>query len=166
MRTGSRTAERIARIGNMRVFYENIPAELKSARRWVCWKFEQRGGKTTKVPYTPTGRRAKSDDPATWAAFDDCRAAHEGGRFDGIGFQLDGSGIVGVDIDHAKDDAGNWSAAAADIVNILGSYAEISPSGEGVHIFIKAVKPGNKSKNVAAGVEMYDTKRFFTVTGN
>lgn len=150
----------------MRVFYENIPAELKSARRWVCWKFEQRGGKTTKVPYTPTGRRAKSNDPATWAAFDDCRAAHEGGRFDGIGFQLDGSGIVGVDIDHAKDDAGNWSAAAADIVNILGSYAEISPSGEGVHIFIKAVKPGNKSKNVAAGVEMYDTKRFFTVTGN
>lgn len=150
----------------MRVFYENIPAELKSARRWVCWKFEQRGGKTTKVPYTPTGRRAKSNDPATWAAFDECRAAHESGSFDGIGFQLDGSGIVGVDIDHARDAAGNWSAAAADIVNILGSYAEISPSGEGVHIFIKAVKPGNKSKNAAAGVEMYDTKRFFTVTGN
>ena len=150
----------------MRVFYENIPAELKSARRWVCWKFEQRGGKATKVPYTPTGRRAKSNDPATWAAFDECRAAHESGRFDGIGFQLDGSGIVGVDIDHAKDAAGNWNTAAADITERLASYAEISPSGEGVHIFIKAVKPGNKSKNAAAGVEMYDTKRFFTVTGN
>ena len=150
----------------MRVFYENIPAELKSARRWVCWKFEQRGGKTTKVPYTPTGRRAKSNDPATWAAFDDCRAAHEGGRFDGIGFQLDGSGILGVDIDHARDAAGNWNTAAADITERLASYAEISPSGEGVHIFIKAVKPGSKSKNAAAGVEMYDTKRFFTVTGN
>lgn len=150
----------------MRVFYENIPAELKSARRWVCWKFEQRGGKMTKVPYTPTGRRAKSNDPATWAAFDECRAAHEGGGFDGIGFQLDGSGIVGVDIDHAKDAAGNWNTAAADITERLASYAEISPSGEGVHIFIKAVKPGSKSKNAAAGVEMYDTKRFFTVTGN
>lgn len=150
----------------MRVFYENIPAELKSARRWVCWKFEQRGGKTTKVPYTPTGGRAKSNDPATWAAFDECRTAHEGGSFDGIGFQLDGSGIVGVDIDHARDAAGNWNTAAADITERLASYAEISPSGEGVHIFIKAVKPGNKSKNAAAGVEMYDTKRFFTVTGN
>ena len=150
----------------MRVFYENIPAELKKEPRWVCWKFEQRGGKTTKVPYTPTGRRAKSNDPATWAAFDECRAAHEGGCFDGIGFQLDGSGIVGVDIDHAKDAAGNWNTAAADITERLASYAEISPSGEGVHIFIKAVKTGNKSKNAAAGVEMYDTKRFFTVTGN
>lgn len=150
----------------MRVFYENIPAELKSLPRWVCWRFEQRGGKATKVPYTPTGRRAKSNDPATWAAFDECRAAHERGRFDGIGFQLDGSGIVGVDIDHAKDAAGNWNTAATDITERLASYAEISPSGEGVHIFIKAVKPGNKSKNAAAGVEMYDTKRFFTVTGN
>lgn len=150
----------------MQIFYENIPAELKSLPRWVCWRFEQRGGKATKVPYTPTGRRAKSNDPATWAAFDECRAAHERGRFDGIGFQLDGSGIVGVDIDHARDAAGNWSATAAAIIDILNSYAEISPSGEGVHIFIKAVKPGNKSKNAAAGVEMYDTKRFFTVTGN
>ena len=150
----------------MQIFYENIPAELKSLPRWVCWKFEQRGGKMTKVPYTPTGRRAKSNDPATWAAFDECRAAHERGRFDGIGFQLDGSGIVGVDIDHARDAAGNWNTAAADITERLASYAEISPSGEGVHIFIKAVKPGRKSKNAAAGVEMYDTKRFFTVTGN
>lgn len=150
----------------MQIFYENIPAELKALPRWVCWKFEQRGGKVTKVPYTPTGRRAKSNDPATWAAFDECRAAHERGRFDGIGFQLDGSGIVGVDIDHAKDAAGNWNTAAADITERLASYAEISPSGEGVHIFIKAVKPGSKSKNAAAGVEMYDTKRFFTVTGN
>lgn len=150
----------------MQIFYENIPAELKSLPRWVCWRFEQRGGKATKVPYTPTGRRAKSNDPATWAAFDECRAAHERGRFDGIGFQLDGSGIVGVDIDHAKDAAGNWNTAATDITERLASYAEISPSGEGVHIFIKAVKPGNKSKNAAAGVEMYDTKRFFTVTGN
>ena len=150
----------------MQIFYENIPAELKSLPRWVCWKFEQRGGKMTKVPYTPTGRRAKSNYPATWAAFDECRAAHERGRFDGIGFQLDGSGIVGVDIDHARDAAGNWNTAAADITERLASYAEISPSGEGVHIFIKAVKPGSKSKNAAAGVEMYDTKRFFTVTGN
>lgn len=150
----------------MQIFYENIPAELKALPRWVCWKFEQRGGKMTKVPYTPTGVRAKSNDPATWAAFDECRAAHESGSFDGIGFQLDGSGIVGVDIDHARDAAGNWNTAATDITERLASYAEISPSGEGVHIFIKAVKPGSKSKNAAAGVEMYDTKRFFTVTGN
>lgn len=49
----------------MQVFWDNIPAELKKEPRWVCWKFEQRGGKATKVPYTPTGRRAKSNDPAT-----------------------------------------------------------------------------------------------------
>lgn len=150
----------------MQVFWDNIPAELKKERRWVCWKFEQRSGKMTKVPYTPTGRRAKSNDPATWAAFDECRAAHEGGCFDGIGFQLDGSGIVGVDIDHARDAAGNWSPTAAAIVDILNSYAEISPSGEGVHVLAYGVKFGNKSKNTATGVEMYEKGRFFTVTGN
>ena len=150
----------------MQVFWDNIPAELKKERRWVCWKFEQRSGKTTKVPYTPTGGRAKSNTPETWAGFDECRAACENGRFDGVGIMLTGSGLVGVDIDHCKDSAGNWSATAAAIVDILNSYAEISPSGEGVHILVYAKKPGDKSKNTDTGVEMYEKGRFFTVTGN
>ena len=37
----------------MQIFYENIPAELKSLPAGSCWRFEQRGGKATKVPYTP-----------------------------------------------------------------------------------------------------------------
>ena len=150
----------------MQVFWDNIPAELKTERRWVCWKFEQRSGKTTKVPYTPTGGRAKSNTPETWAGFDECRAACENGRFDGVGIMLTGSGIVGVDIDHCKDSAGNWNATAAAIVDILRSYTEISPSGEGVHVLAYGTKFGDKSKNADTGVEMYEQGRFFTVTGN
>lgn len=149
----------------MQVFWDNIPAELKKERRWVCWKFEQRSGKQTKVPYNPAGSRAKSNTPETWAGFEECRTACEGGRFDGVGIMLTGSGLVGVDIDHCKDDAGNWNATAAAIVDILSSYAEISPSGEGVHVLAYGTKFGDKSKNTATGVEMYEKGRFFTVTG-
>ena len=40
---------------------ENIPAQLTERPQWVCWRLEQRQGKTTKVPYTPgTLRRASS----------------------------------------------------------------------------------------------------------
>lgn len=160
------TVTKITEIGKMGVLWENIPEKLKIERRWVCWKFEQRGGKMTKVPYTPTGRRAKSNDSKTWYSFKECRTAVENGLFDGVGFQLDGSGIVGIDVDHCKDTAGNWSAAAADIIEELNSYTEISPSGDGIHIFVYGTKFGDRSKNAATGVEIYDTGRFLTVTGN
>ena len=35
-----------------------IPIELKSSPRWVGWRYEERKGKPTKVPYDPRrGRR-------------------------------------------------------------------------------------------------------------
>ena len=34
--------------------------------RWVAWRYESRGGKPTKIPYAPDGKRAKADDPSTW----------------------------------------------------------------------------------------------------
>ena len=42
---------------------------------------------------------------------------------------------------------------------------EFSPSGDGVHLYFKGVKPSGSSKNSETGVEMYETARYFTVTG-
>ena len=55
----------------MKVLFDNIPPEMKAVNNWVCWKFQKRGGKNTKIPYNPkTGGMAKSNSPETWASFD------------------------------------------------------------------------------------------------
>src|SRR5689334_6146141 len=58
---------------------ENIPAELKNRPQWVVWRYELRGDKWAKVPYTPgTTCKAASTRPATWHSFDaaiDCYQA-------------------------------------------------------------------------------------------
>ena len=46
----------------------------------------------------------------------------------------------------------------------MNSYTELSPSGEGLHVWVIGKLPG-KGKNFGH-IEMYDDKRFFTVTGH
>ena len=61
--------------------FENIPAELTALPQWVCWRYEERGGKKTKSPINAksNGRLtyAKSNDPATWASHVDVLATCE-----------------------------------------------------------------------------------------
>jgi hypothetical protein len=120
-------------------------AAFADAARWVAWKIEIRGGKPTKVPYAPiTGKRAKADDPATWAprAAAERRAARfvygQDGDDVGVGIVLGDIGhdlhLVGVDLDSCIDN-GALAPWAAAILNAIPSYAETSPSGSGVKIF-------------------------------
>ena len=42
-------------------------ADLASSPRWVSWQTEERDGRSTKVPYSPTrAGRAHADKPETW----------------------------------------------------------------------------------------------------
>jgi Protein of unknown function (DUF3987) len=139
-------------------------AELASIPHWVCWKSQMRGGKPTKVPFTPAGSKASSTDPATWSSFNECwTAAFVDGRFDGVGFVFcDADGLVGLDFDDCiKDDVIDTSVL--DVVSRLGTYAEISPSGTGIKAFVggKLPEPGRRNGKL----EVYQSKRFFTVTG-
>ena len=58
----------------------------------------------------------------------------------GVGFFFGNrSGFIGIDLDDVYDgETGRMTAEAAGIVSLCGSYAEISPSGYGVHIIIRA----------------------------
>src|SRR5690349_14298167 len=68
---------------------DGIPAELTVADRWVGWRFRWDGRKWRKLPVNVrTGRSARSNDPMTWAAFDEAWAAYQRGGLDGIGFVL------------------------------------------------------------------------------
>ena len=148
----------------------NVPAALKELPCWVTWKYVERDGKPTKCPVdAKTGAPADSTDPATWTTFDVALAAYQADSLAGVGFVFapDG-GLCGVDLDDSIDPAtGQLKAWARAIVERLNSYTEISPSGHGVKIFLRAKKPGSRCrKGYEDGeVEMYDSGRFFTVTG-
>lgn len=160
----------------------SIPKELeplKARKQWVLWRLEENDtGKITKPPYSAvTGQKAESDNPATWATFDQVQKVLEldtNGFFGGIGIMF-GNGLFGVDIDHCVDPTGRISdQTAAAIVATADSYTEFSPSGTGVHVLMYSEKPGggckrhisdpiDGSNDVAA--EIYYTGRYFTVTG-
>jgi hypothetical protein len=146
-----------------------IPAALREPRRWVGWRLDFRaakdgGGKWSKVPVdVRTGRFAQSNNPATWASFDEARAAYEAGGLDGVGFML-GDGWVGLDLDECRCPAtGLIDAWAEQIISRLNTYCDVSPSRTGVKLIARSDVPiGNrKSKHV----EMYDATRYFCVTG-
>ena len=135
--------------------YENIPEELKQLPQWVCHR--------NKMPFNPvTGAPAKAGQPVTWARFED--AMNSSGSYDGIGFEFNNNGIVGIDLDKVIADDGTVFAEAAEIVSMLDSYTEVSPSGKGMHIFVNGDIPVDGRKK--GFIEMYKAKRYFTVTGN
>lgn len=148
-----------------------IPAELTERDQWVVWRIEECDGKRTKVPYdAQTGRHASSTDPSTWAAFSQALVAYETDtRWDGVGFVVSADDpYTGIDLDdHRNPETGELSTRAAALVAELDSYAEQSPSGTGIRVFVHGTKPGTRCKRAfgAGAIEIYDTARFFTVTG-
>jgi len=149
----------------------NTPACLREPPQWVCWRYENEpGGRFRKVPVDPpTGRPASSTDPATWGTFEQAVDACAGGGYAGVGFVFTANDpYCGIDLDDCRDEAGTLAGWSAEIVGELASYTEVSPSGRGVKVFVRATKPGDRCRAAYAGgeVEMYDQGRFFTVTGN
>jgi len=146
---------------------DSIPSELRVARQWVNWRFAWDGARWTKVPYRSTGAKAKSTDPSTWSKFDDAISAYRRGGFDGVGFVVsDDDEFVGIDLDHCLDDGGKPEPWAAEIVEQLDSFTEVTPSGDGVRVWAKGRWNARHKTRVSRGtIEVYDRTRYFTVTG-
>ena len=147
-----------------------IPAELKALRQWVCWQAvpdPARPDHPRKTPVNPmTGGGAMSNNPDTWADYD--TAVRESKKYTGIGFMF-ANGYFGVDIDNVDDAIedyknGSTDNIVAEFIGTLRSYAEYSQSGRGIHIICRGKLPaGGRRKG---NVEMYDSGRFFVMTGN
>lgn len=146
---------------------ENIPLALRQQNRWLIWRNEG-----TKVPYRADGGgKASSTDPATWCSFEQAIATGES-----IGFAL-GDGYAGIDLDDCYESISSnpdatpanrftWGSGIAE--QFKSTYAEISPSGGGVKIFLLGRKPplvGCVKKLEHGKLEIYDRGRWFAVTG-
>lgn len=133
---------------------EAIPEELQAVPQWVCW------AGSDKIPKSPhTGGNAMSNNPSTWGTFQQAVDACEKYRFDGIGFMFSPP-YFGVDLDHCMDNLD----FVDEFVGTLKSYAEISKSGEGIHIICKGTLPSGARRR--GNVEMYSSGRYFICTGN
>lgn len=164
-----------------KVIYSNIPEELRSLPQWVGFMLTPgKNGKMNKLPVNPrTMYGASSTNPETWGTFREavnsvgkvCSVGQNSGTVSGIGFVF-APPYCGIDLDHVIDENGAADILALDIVKKINSYTEISPSGTGLHIIYKGeIHPEWKKKQVDAlgkgtDLEMYQTGRFFTVTGN
>ncbi len=150
--------------------YDNIPAILTRRPNWVAWGVRDAPPKS---PFNPasllSGRPspAKAGVPETWGSYRAANQCVDRGLARGIGYEFDGGGdIYGVDLDHVISDGG-VTPEAREIVGLLSSYAEISPSGTGLHIFVFA--PGadiTRHRKKDGFVEIYSEARYFTVTGS
>ncbi|MFC7205265.1 hypothetical protein ACFQJC_17280 [Haloferax namakaokahaiae] len=146
---------------------EKLPAQLVERDQWVCWRSEKRDGKKTKIPVVPgEGSFASSTNSETWSDFETALSFVANGRADGIGFVFTTDDpIVGVDLDDCRDpETGDVEEDAQDIIERFDSYTEVSPSGTGYHVLIKGNLP--EGRNRRGQIELYDTARFFTVTGD
>ena len=158
------------------VHFDEIPDELQ-AYPFVFWRYEIVEKYVKKPPFNPrTGKRASVADPGTWGSFDDAKNAYltqKWGKADGVGIMLPENGnLVAVDIDDCIEH-GKIKPHAMDIISSLDSYSEYSPSipegaqmPTGVHIWMKGKLPGLFCRNDNVKVEMYQRRRYMTVTGH
>ncbi|GCF10794.1 phage/plasmid primase, P4 family [Dictyobacter arantiisoli] len=149
--------------------------ELQNSPHWICWRKEKRNGSFTKIPYTPTtGRWARSNDPQTWCNYQQAQEAATRENYAGLGYMFH-EDYTGIDLDHCVDEQGVIERWAWRIIKHLNSYTEFSPSGSGIHIFVRGQIPHGSRRKIPAhweplqnhaAIEMYCSRRYFTVTGN
>jgi putative DNA primase/helicase len=151
----------------MTKLYENIPNEMKILKCWVGFKLKaQPNGKIKKVPKNPyTGGNAKSNNQDTWAEFEVAQNSVEVYGFDGIGFMfLKEYGFIGVDIDNCIE-TNAVNDLGVEAINMINSYTEKSISGNGIHIICRGKIPKSK-RDDKLGLEVYDSDRYFVMTGD
>jgi putative DNA primase/helicase len=159
--------------------FDAIPSVLRARPQWVLWRYVEREGKKTKVPFSFSGTPAKANDPSTWADFESVVKKFRAGGFDGIGFVFSQDDeFFGIDLDACRNPStGKLTMWAQKIVDEFATYTEVSPSGYGVKLVARGSLPVGKGrshhpKGVSTfgpkppEIAVYDRKRYWCFTGN
>lgn len=155
-------------------YTQMIPVELQQLPNWGVFKkvWQEERGKYSKLPYNAvTGQLASSTNKQTWTDFNTATSVYMASdEYDGLAFFFE-KPYIGIDLDGMKEDLGRYlegdinENVIHDFMSLTKTYAEISQSGEGIHIIGKVDDiPGSKRRR--GPVEMYNNGRFFAITGN
>lgn len=151
--------------------FDNIPDDLRE-QPWAVWVAEPRSGsqgKYNKAPRSPvTGFKVGANQPDLFGTFEQAKTAYESGQYTGVGVLLTGNGIVGFDIDDYLNTFDNTPEVRAWVERAISdptnpAYAELSPSGTGLRLFVRGELPEKGRKSGC--LEVYDNVRFLTITG-
>jgi hypothetical protein len=141
---------------------------MQNQKQWVIWKYQLVEGKLKKPPFSPhNGRSANITNPQVLGTFEQALARYKAGGCAGIGYVLRDRTITALDLDNCRDpQTGVVAPWAQKIIDRLKPYAyiEISPSNEGIRIFIHAKLPKDGYKK--GQLEAYGNLRYVTTTGN
>lgn len=157
--------------------YESIPQEMARQAHWVCFTISKRGNKTYKTPLSPYSggdsfNGANPLDQRTWGTFDEALECCAQNDLDGIGFELNDSGIFAIDLDNKPDENGDtlsqkeFQDMANDFVGTLNCYAEWSASGNGIHILCYGDVPSDLKADNNPAIAIHSGAKFFAMTGN
>jgi hypothetical protein len=148
---------------------EHIPDDLKQSPHWMVWRWGERraSGKWAKVPHSvATNKPADALNDANWCAFERACLAMGVSGYSGIGYvPTADDGFTLADLDCCRDvETGELAEWASAFVERFHTYSEISPSGTGLRLVLRAKKPGLRCD--FPGGEVYDARHFVTITGN
>ena len=138
-----------------------VPEELTTLRQFVLWRYEERDGRPTKVPYQCTGYRASSTNPEHWSSFGFAlQMAQRPGFCDGLGFVFSPNDpFCGLDLDNIwktdSDEGAEWGMRILE--RFSDTYGEGSPSDTGIKIWCRAKAPRCGRWPIEYGaIEVYD----------
>lgn len=151
-----------------------VPEPLRELHAWLMWRYEHFTGeaKPRKIPYWADGTRRHGTqggpvDRARLTTFVAARDAAARNGFDGVGFApLADFGYTFLDFDNCVDGGGNIPAEIEAIAS--RTYAEYSPSGNGIRVALRGDLGNHKSHATPEqyGVETFSSSGFVTLTGN
>lgn len=162
--------EKVEQVKGVSPQWGNIPNDLKQLDRWIVYKlvWDEKKHKYNKPPFSLDGKKNQSFD--IHYSFEEVKDAVDAGIVDGVGFAMTTKdNLICIDLDgDSLDDI------PADLMAISSySYAEVSPSGNGLHVWFKGDKPkgaGGKqnrfSKKDGYKIECFYDSGYLTVTGD
>lgn len=163
---------------------KHVPDSLKRHEHWVLWGLDEQGRKRPLAPWlrgdlypVKWGSDAPERPETDWQTAHqhwkhrDTYSAPSGMDKNSVlpaplllHDPLDPP-LMQVDFDDVREPStGKVSQEVADIVDRLGGFCEVSQSGEGLHVFVRAELPGGLGKFIAdlydiGEIELYDHGR-------
>ena len=133
---------------------------MKHFDQWVNWRLDDAG---RKIPVNPrTLGNAGVNYENSWASFPS--AVEQDARSElGVGFVLtENDPYTCVDLDKCVGRRGAVGGRTRDILDLLQGWVELSPSGTGLHVWVRNEQPISCRTK---GLEVYSYARWMTVTG-
>lgn len=149
-------------MGNRKRKSDPIPQAMRESARWVSWRPVKRGDRVAKVPVQINGAVASSTDPSTWTRYGSVAFLARRGWVLG-----DGIGCIDLDKCLFGGVLEPWAREIVDKYRERAILIEVSPSGEGVHIFAPMERGAGRKIRDGRNIEIYppDSGRYMCITG-